>query len=188
MFFFFFFGLDLENVRGVRKRLGLTQAELAEASGVSQSLITKIENGRINPSYSKLESIWGVLEDAKVRNEPVAEELMVEDVVFCQVDDDIERVIKKMKSREISQLPVLDGSSLVGLVTESSLLDHVFDESVEDLLVEDVMEAAPPTVSKNTPESAFLPLLKHFPLVLVKEKGEFLGLVTKADLVREAYS
>jgi len=42
---------DLEALVRLRKRLGLSQRELARISGVSQSLISKIERGKINPSY-----------------------------------------------------------------------------------------------------------------------------------------
>ena len=44
---------ELNEISRLRKQLGLTQAELAKLSGVSQSLIAKLEAGKIEPSYSK---------------------------------------------------------------------------------------------------------------------------------------
>lgn len=45
------------NLRDRRKRLGLTQSELAERIGVSTSFITEIETGRKAPSFSTIEKI-----------------------------------------------------------------------------------------------------------------------------------
>ncbi|MEM2079059.1 MAG: helix-turn-helix domain-containing protein, partial [Nitrososphaerota archaeon] len=53
---------DLESLAKLRRRLGLTQRELAKISGVSQSLISKIECGRISPSYEAVRRILQALE------------------------------------------------------------------------------------------------------------------------------
>jgi transcriptional regulator with XRE-family HTH domain len=39
-----------ENVRRTRKLLGMTQADLAESSGVGQDTISLIENGKTTPN------------------------------------------------------------------------------------------------------------------------------------------
>lgn len=46
-----------ERVAYLRKRRKLTQAELAKASGISQSTIAQIESGRKDPSIKTLEKI-----------------------------------------------------------------------------------------------------------------------------------
>jgi predicted transcriptional regulator len=45
---------QLEDIAKKRRRLGLKQAELAKLSGVSQSLVAKLESGRIDSSYTKV--------------------------------------------------------------------------------------------------------------------------------------
>lgn len=42
---------------GLRIRLGLTQAELAEKVGMHQSAIARLESGNVNPSLNLLERI-----------------------------------------------------------------------------------------------------------------------------------
>ncbi|MFW5927686.1 MAG: helix-turn-helix domain-containing protein, partial [Thermoplasmatota archaeon] len=54
---------DITKVKEIRSRLGLTQAELAEKAKVSQSLIAKVENGSLIPSYEKGRKILDVLEE-----------------------------------------------------------------------------------------------------------------------------
>jgi len=44
-------------VRMLRKHLGLTVAQLAEAGGVSDGMLSKIENGRTSPSLTSVQSI-----------------------------------------------------------------------------------------------------------------------------------
>lgn len=45
------------NLRSRRKKLGLTQSELAERIGVSTSFITEIETGKKAPSFTTIERI-----------------------------------------------------------------------------------------------------------------------------------
>jgi len=49
---------EINEVKDIRKRLGLTQLELAKRANVSQSLIAKIEAGRIDPRYSRPCATW----------------------------------------------------------------------------------------------------------------------------------
>jgi transcriptional regulator with XRE-family HTH domain len=50
-----------EKLRTIRKKNGLTQAELARRVGVSRSYINKIENGEAKPSLALLERIASIL-------------------------------------------------------------------------------------------------------------------------------
>ncbi len=68
-----------------RKRLGLTQAELARRSGVSRSTLDALENGRMGElGYSKITNILGALglelrlQEASPRR-PTLEDLMNEE-------------------------------------------------------------------------------------------------------------
>ena len=44
-------------MREARRRLGLTQLDLAQRVGCTESLVTKIETGRANPEQSLKEAI-----------------------------------------------------------------------------------------------------------------------------------
>lgn len=46
-----------ERIRERRKKMGMTQDELAEAVGVKRAVISKYENGLIEPSFAMLEKI-----------------------------------------------------------------------------------------------------------------------------------
>jgi len=48
-------------VRTLRKKLGLTVTDLANATGISSGMLSKIENGNISPSLSSLQALSGAL-------------------------------------------------------------------------------------------------------------------------------
>jgi len=50
--------------------------------------------------------------------------------------------------------------------------------------VAEAMDEAFPTALASTPISAIASLLRHYPAVLVMEKGEIAGIITKADLLK----
>jgi len=51
-----------ESLRDARKRTGYTQGELADAADVSQPLVSRIENGDVNPRTSTLRAIFNELD------------------------------------------------------------------------------------------------------------------------------
>ena len=176
---------ELEEVKKVRKKLGLTQTELAKRAGVSQSLIAKIESGRIDPTYTKTKKIFAALSDLEKKEEIKAEEIMTAKIVSVSPSEPIKDAISQMKKFQISQLPVIDNHKLVGLVTESIILDALLNSKLR--FVKDIMQESPPIVSKMTSVQVISSLLKHYPLVLVSEEGKLIGLITKADLLAKLY-
>ncbi|MAG91841.1 transcriptional regulator [Candidatus Woesearchaeota archaeon] len=176
---------ELEEIKKIRKKLGLTQTELANRSNVSQSLIAKIESGRIDPTYTKTQKIFAALSDLEKKEEIKAEKLMTTRIVSVNSSDSIKESITKMKKYQISQLPVIDNHKLVGLVSESTILDALLNSKATQ--VKDVMQDSPPIVSKATSIQVVSNLLKHFPMVAVSEEGKLVGLITKSDLLGKLY-
>ena len=176
---------ELEEVKKIRKKLGLTQTELANRSGVSQSLIAKIESGRIDPTYTKTKKIFAALSDLEQKEEIKAGQIMTDKIVSVNSHEPIKDVIVKMKKFQISQLPVIDGNHLVGFVSESTVLDALLNAKAKQ--VKEVMQESPPIVSKQTSIQVVSNLLKHFPMMLVSEEGKLIGVITKSDLIGKLY-
>ena len=53
---------ELEEIKEIRKKFGLTQGQLAQIAGVSKSLIAKIEAGRLDPTFSKAQKIFEAID------------------------------------------------------------------------------------------------------------------------------
>jgi len=176
---------ELSEIKKIRKSLGLTQTDLAKRANVSQSLIAKIESGKIDPTFTKTKKIFETLDLLQNKEEIKAEELMNRKVVSISPVDSIKESVSKMKKFEISQMPVIDGHNVVGLVSESTLLDALMSKKSNK--IEEIMEESPPTVSKTASVKVVSSLLKHYPVVLVSESGKLVGLITKADLLSKLY-
>jgi predicted transcriptional regulator len=172
-----------------RKRLGLSQSELARRSGVSQSFIAKMEAGLIDPAFSKMHAISSVLEAIEGTNRGrTAAELMNPHVFVLMEDDTIEKAVMLIVEHGISQIPVMKGGRVQGTVTESSFIEFVIkhrgNPEAFKMPIRDVMEDPLPLVGRNEKEEHLVSLLMTFPAVLVMENHEILGIVTKSDLLR----
>jgi len=176
---------ELEEIKKIRKNLGFTQFQLANASNVSQSLIAKIEAGRIDPTYSKAKQIFAALRDLGKKQEKKAGEIMTPKLISVQQNEDIKTAIKKMKQHNISQLPVIEEHKSIGLVSESILLDAIIENKGKK--IHDIMQDSPPVISENTEIDVISNLLRFSPLVLVSKGGKLVGLITKADLLGAMY-
>jgi predicted transcriptional regulator len=178
----------LEDIAKRRRQLGQKQSELAKAAGVSQSLIAKLEAGTIDSSYSKVKTIFDVLERLEFKTKIQAEKLIHSEVISVQKNEPISEVVKVMKEHGISQMPVFDGKQSVGSISEKAILYQIL--AGQDLAVisgqpaEKIMEDAFPQINENAPLSLITSLLQSYSAVLVSRKGEIVGIITKADLLR----
>ena len=177
--------LKLEQIKRFRKKYGLTQKELANRSGVSQSLIAKIEAGNLDPTYTNANKIFEVLEEMREKKEVKAQHVMHKKVDFAKKKDTIKDIIKMMKKKGISQLPVISNGNVCGMISERIILKSIMDnpEKTAMLKVEDIMEDAPPIVSLKTRLTTLLNLMREYSVVLVADKGEIKGIISKSDLL-----
>jgi cystathionine beta-synthase len=99
-------------------------------------------------------------------------------------DDSLLVVYRRMKLYEVSQLPVIEGGKLIGIIDESDLLLAVttrpekFDQQVSTAMVS--------RLHTVTPESSITDLLPIFAkdhVAVVEEDGKFYGLITRIDLL-----
>ena len=187
--------LKPSEIRARRLELGLTQAQLAELAGVTQAYIAKIEAGTADPKISTLEKILETLEKTAIEKEKTAsekhvtaEEMMATPVISVKPDDKIEKAAKLMNSYKISQLPVIDGDTQVGSISEATLMHQLTDGKDMSKLVrrsiKEIMESPFPTVSKDTNVETIYYLLDHSPAVLVVDRGKAIGILTKADALK----
>ena len=176
---------ELAEIKKIRKSLGLTQTDLAKRANVSQSLIAKIESEKIDPTFTKTKKIFETLNDLENKEEIKADELMNKKIISVSPKDNIKDSVTKMKKFGISQMPVIEDHNIIGLVSESSLLNAFMSNKSKKIM--DIMEETPPMISKTASVRVVSNLLKHYPVVLVSESGKLIGLITKADLLGKLY-
>lgn len=178
--------MELNEFKKIRKKLNLTQAELAQKADVSQSLIAKIESGKIDPSYTNAKKIIDTLQSLNSRQELEAKDIMHKKIIFLEHDQDLKSAITIMKKHGISQMPVMNNEKVVGFVSESILIEKILDPHSYSEISE-IMEPVPPILPLNANLSAIAGLLKYFPLILIEDKGIPVGIITKSDLLKVIY-
>jgi len=180
---------EINEIKEIRKKLGLTQSQLSKKAGVSQSLIAKIEAGSLDPTYSNAKKIFAALDDLSKTKELKASDVMNKRIVDVSPDEDIKSVIKKTKKFEISQLPVIENKNVVGLMSETIIVAKMASEKdpkkVLDMKVADVMQEAPLIITPSTVVSVIQSLLKIYPVIIVSDKGKIEGIITKSDVLRK---
>lgn len=180
---------DLTEIKVLRKKFNLTQHELAMRAQVSQSLIAKIEAGRIDPTFSNAQKIFSAIHLLQQKQEKTAGELMNRSIITIHPTDSISTTIKKMKKHQISQMPVVDGEKVVGLISETSIITKMGEAddpaSVANFTARQVMSECPPTISSSAGFHVVSTLLRFYPAVIVLEEGKLCGLITKADVIEK---
>jgi predicted transcriptional regulator len=172
-------------VRAMREKLSMTQAELASRAGVSQSMIARIEAGSVDPRVSTLHKIVSVLNIAE-RSVITAAQVMHTPVLAVEPDHQITNAVDLMGRNGISQLPVIQDGVPVGCISEAALLSALDDQQSHKqntYLVRDFMEPSFPTVPPEMDVETVLHILQKRHAVLVVEAGRVQGLITKHDLI-----
>jgi cystathionine beta-synthase len=108
--------------------------------------------------------------------------------VEVRPQDTLRTVFARMRAADVSQLPVIEGDKIIGLVDESDLLaalltdtddqGHGFNQQVKDVMVTRLE-----TISADAPIRDLRPLFRKDYVAIVMDQGRFLGLVTRIDLI-----
>lgn len=177
-----------EQLRAKRTELGLTQKAVAERAGISQPLVARIEKGGVDPRLSTLAKLVEVLNAAATEQLPLARDLIEGGIASVAPHDTVRRAVQMMRERDFSQIPVLERGKPVGLVSTDDLIERVQQsddpKAVGRFRVSQVMGIAPPVVSGDTHYSVLEDILERNHAILVQEEGEYVGVITKADLLR----
>jgi len=90
----------------------------------------------------------------------------------------------RMKLYDVSQLPVMDGDEIVGILDESDLLLHVYaDEAKFRDPVSTAMATKLQVLDVKSPIEELLPVFDAGHVAIVVDGAKFLGLITRIDLL-----
>ena len=104
--------------------------------------------------------------------------------VTLSPQDSLLLAYRRMKLFDVSQIPVMEGERVVGIVDESDLVLHLhadparFQDSVSTAMVRNLETIAP-----QAPIGALLPIFQRGHVAIVAEHGRFIGLITRIDLL-----
>ncbi|GGA66695.1 cystathionine beta-synthase [Arenimonas soli] len=106
------------------------------------------------------------------------------DTVVVGPDDTLHVAYQRMKMYDVSQLPVMDGDAIVGIVDESDVLMHVYgkEERFKDS-VASAMVTQLTLLQVTEPMESLLPVFDRGQVAIVVDGKKFLGLITRIDLL-----
>ncbi len=108
--------------------------------------------------------------------------------VFVGPDDTLLTAYGRMRRGDVSQLPVLENGRLVGIIDEGDILDKVegpYDGRWDrfNALVKSAMATELHTLQASQSLDALLPVFDRNEVAIVFDGDEFVGLITRIDLI-----
>jgi len=106
--------------------------------------------------------------------------------VFVNPDDTLQTVYNRMKSYEISQLPVLNDAKIVGIVDESDLLSAIYAKNYnfQTTVISKIMSIGLSKVLPNDSIEKLIDILNQGFVAIIEDNQQvFQGIITKIDLI-----
>ncbi|RXJ46063.1 CBS domain-containing protein [Gelidibacter gilvus] len=131
-----------------------------------------------------------------MKNIQLVSAIMTTKIVKLKKGDDLERAEYLFKKHKIRHIPVVEGKSIIGMLSYTDLLRISFVDAVDDdgeieslvynmFTIEQVMAKNIVSVSSTTSikEVAQILAKKEFHALPVVDDGELVGMVTTTDLI-----
>lgn len=115
-----------------------------------------------------------------MKKTPVSE-VMVRDVAFVSIPGSRDMVLKTLKERHVSGVPVVKGGVLAGMVTRTDLLRNPEEDQTALLMTRDPLVVHP---DDSIVEAAKLLAENDIRRLPVVEEGALVGIVSVADIIR----
>lgn len=130
------------------------------------------------------------------KREPISH-IMTKSVITVNQNDDLKKVVEKLKSNSIRHIPVVNGKEVVGIISRTDINRLTFgalfegqegaDEAILDMLtISQVMTCKPKTVTPDViiRDLAAIFVKEEFHALPVVDHGELKGIVTTTDVLR----
>ena len=110
------------------------------------------------------------------------------EVVTAGPDDTLDTAFKRMRSADVSQLPIIQDERLVGILDESDIVhvmntDEITRQERFKKPVGTVMTRNLDTVQVTEPLDALIPVFDRDRVAIVLDGEKFVGLITRVDLI-----
>ncbi len=105
-------------------------------------------------------------------------------VITVTPDDTLLTAYTRMRLHEVSQLPVMEDDDIVGIIDESDILLAVYGhENQFRSLVNRYKTSKLEVIAPSATLDSLMPIFRADRVAIVVEDGEFLGLITRIDLI-----
>ncbi|MEM3364022.1 MAG: helix-turn-helix domain-containing protein [Candidatus Micrarchaeia archaeon] len=173
-------------MRKWRERLGKTQVEVAKALGITQSYLARIESGTANPGYNLVLKIANLYSQWEFGPGETITNKYHKGVEYVGPMETVAKAASHMKWKGYSQMPVIEQGKCIGSISESLINKKMREMNKDELYripIKNIMEAPFMEVNEDCPLALASDMLRHVPLLLVKNGNRYVGVITKSDLL-----
>jgi predicted transcriptional regulator len=179
----------VSEIRPLRKKLDISQKELADEMKLTQSTISRIESGSVDPPYSKVKNIFEYLESERIareESEKHAKDIMTRKIISIKPGSSIRDAVELMNKHGYSQLPIIFKNDNFGSITSKKIQKIITDNSkMLGVDVSLIKELPFPEVDESWNVKDISDLLVKYSAVLVKnETHNIVGIITDADFLK----
>jgi cystathionine beta-synthase len=126
-----------------------------------------------------------------ISKEPIVADLLSKkagsELISVKPDNTVREAFNIMKAGELSQLPVMENGKIVGSVTETSVLNYLLENPINNTenKISSIMNDPFPMVKEDSRCSDVRKMMdKNAPAVMVKDKMEQLHIITNYDIMK----
>ncbi len=106
------------------------------------------------------------------------------DAITVGADEPLSNAYKRMKLYDVSQLPVVENDKIAGIIDESDILMAVYDDDARFRdKVSDAMVTELESIQYTASFDELLPIFNRDLVAIVMDGNQFLGLITRVDLL-----
>ena len=128
----------------------------------------------------------GIEDQAQTNNlrDLIARPYLRGDVVSVTADETLQHIYSKMKTFDVSQVPVMDKNKIIGLINETDVLLAVMGNPAGfSIRAGAVMNTQLTIISPDQKLADLLPVFEQGLVAAVVQDGQFLGLITPIDFL-----
>ena len=170
-----------------RKYLNLSQIQLSKLSGLSQSIITKFENNKIDPTLSTIYKIEQALQEQEYVSSKRASDIMVHEITSVSSQSSLFNALQIMRETDFSQLLVINSKKVKGIISEKSIVDYLLEKGdIKNVKVKEILQERPLIVpdSYTIADLSYIFKNRKKLCVLVGDQDPIEGIITKSDLFK----
>ncbi len=109
---------------------------------------------------------------------------MTKNPVTIDARDPAFLAVELMQRHNYSQIPVLRGTQMIGMVTERDIIRNL-GHDMNELSVQAVMNPEGiPMIDETAPVDVIVPLFQTYQAILVHNQGRIRGIITRSDLLK----
>jgi len=174
---------DVKEIVKMYTKLGISQKKLAEDIGVNVTWLNKVVNGKIRePGYNQIRRIFDYLEEKANEKETKVQDICTKHITMIKLGEPILQISKMLKKKGFNQVPVTKRDKVIGMITSEKLMEFNGLDVRNMYLKEEHLLPEPFEAAYNQPAKSLIPMFKYSSCILVKKKGEIIGIITAEDM------